>query len=303
MNTAPETIGQEHLKALRLNRPLLPIEQFAAREGTTVEEIEKCSNIGIVQLRRHHGKTYVVDIPICSYDVTAETDAEVASLIGKTQDIIVEPAKPETVEHKSQPKPVTHTKPASPGLFNNLCSSAKNIKTKLFKTEPKQPATQIKNDNKTVEPEQTTKKQTVEPGSISTLISKMVERSERIKQHLRQNQQQIVQTKTEPKDIPQITEQLIQQMNSQLDQMENAVEKSGILLKRNDTPRRDTTAQPVRNTLDKPRENQIEHLKVQLRQIEQELDQARKQHSETTKRLHSQIEELTELLTVMGRSD
>ncbi len=306
MKTAPDTIGQEHLKVLRLNRPLLPIEQFAAREGTTIEEIEKCSNIGIVQLRKHNGKTYVVDIPVCSYDATAEADAEVASLIGKTPNATAEPAKPKAVEHKSEPKPVIHTKPAAAGLFKNLRDSAKNIKTKLFKTEPKQPAAQIKNDSCPSESEQAAKKQTVKPGSISALVSKMVEKSRMIKQHLKQSSpqqtgQQTTEAEAEP-DIPQMTEQLIQSMNSQLDQMENAVKKSGILLERNDKPACDTTAQPIRNNLDKPRENQIDFLKVQLRQIEQELDQARKQHCETTKRLHSQIEELSELLTVIGRS-
>lgn len=302
MNTAPDTIGREHLKALRLNRPLLPIEHFAAREGTTVEEIEKCSNIGIVQLRKHKGRTYVVDIPVYSYDATAETDAEVAGLISSAADAAAEPAEPKAAEHttereaehKSRPEPAAHKEPCSPytgtALFKNLRNSARNIKTKLFKAGSKQNA--AAKNRRPVE--------TVEPGSISTLVEKMVEKSNRIKQHLEQDTQQTTEAEKEP-EIPQITEQLIQHMNSQLDRMENAVEKSGILLKRIDKPSRDTAPQPVRNNTGKPRENDVDLLKAQLRQIEHQLNDAHKQHSETTKRLHSQIEELSQLLSVMGR--
>lgn len=117
MNTAPETIGQEHFKALRLHRPLLPIEQFAAREGTTVEEIKKCGKIGIVQLRKHNGKTYVVDIPYCCYEANAAADAEVAELIGNSKQPPVKQTAPQKQPHSPEKN---HTQAVKPGSISEL---------------------------------------------------------------------------------------------------------------------------------------------------------------------------------------
>ncbi len=62
-----ETVPQEIGPILQLNRPLLPIGEYADREGITKGLIEECGRLGIVPIRRYKGKTFVVDVPIHSY--------------------------------------------------------------------------------------------------------------------------------------------------------------------------------------------------------------------------------------------
>jgi len=62
-----ETVPEEAQPILQLERPLLPIDKYAAREGLTRGTVEECGRLGIVQLRKYKGKTYVVDVPLSPY--------------------------------------------------------------------------------------------------------------------------------------------------------------------------------------------------------------------------------------------
>jgi isopenicillin N synthase-like dioxygenase len=53
---------------------LISIDEYAAREGVSAELIKACGEAGIVQIRRHKGKTYVVDRPLTPYFQTAACD-------------------------------------------------------------------------------------------------------------------------------------------------------------------------------------------------------------------------------------
>ena len=59
-----EMTSRETGPILQLKRPLLPIGQYAAREGVSPGILEQCGKLGIVQIRKHKGQTYVVDVPI-----------------------------------------------------------------------------------------------------------------------------------------------------------------------------------------------------------------------------------------------
>ena len=111
------------------NRPLLPIEQYANREGISVEEAEQCAKIGIIQLRKHRGQTYVIDLPVCSYEATAEIDAEVAELINKTNENhtekITERKAPNTTINKPR-------RSAYVQLSRNIYSSTGSFVHKFF---------------------------------------------------------------------------------------------------------------------------------------------------------------------------
>ena len=54
---------------------LISIDEYAAREGVSAELIKACGQAGIVQIRRHKGKTYVVDHPLTPYFQTAACDS------------------------------------------------------------------------------------------------------------------------------------------------------------------------------------------------------------------------------------
>jgi len=67
-----ETVPEEGTPILQMERPLLPIDKYAAREGLTRAVVEECGRLGIVQLRRYKGKTYVVDVPMSPYHPACE---------------------------------------------------------------------------------------------------------------------------------------------------------------------------------------------------------------------------------------
>ncbi len=71
---ANETFGEEAASILQLERPLLPIDKYAAREGLTRAIVEECGRLGILQLRKYKGKTYVVDVPLSPYHPACEGD-------------------------------------------------------------------------------------------------------------------------------------------------------------------------------------------------------------------------------------
>ncbi len=62
-----QATSQETAATLQLNRPLLPIDEYATREGVSRGIVEECGRLGIVQVRKYKGKRYVVDVPLSPY--------------------------------------------------------------------------------------------------------------------------------------------------------------------------------------------------------------------------------------------
>jgi methyl-accepting chemotaxis protein len=65
---AMQGIFEDTIPRLQLKRPLMPIDEFAAREGVSRSAIEDWAKLGLVQIRKHKGKTFVVDVPPAPYD-------------------------------------------------------------------------------------------------------------------------------------------------------------------------------------------------------------------------------------------
>ena len=62
-----ETVLEEAQPILQMKRPLLLIDKYAAREGVSRSIIEKYGQLGIIQIRKYKGQTYVVDVPLSPY--------------------------------------------------------------------------------------------------------------------------------------------------------------------------------------------------------------------------------------------
>lgn len=71
-----ETTPQEAESTLQLKRPLLPIDEYAAREGVSTRIVEECGKLGVLQIRRFRGKTFVVDVPLSPYTDLSEAANE-----------------------------------------------------------------------------------------------------------------------------------------------------------------------------------------------------------------------------------
>lgn len=61
--TVEQKTFEDTVPRLQLERALVPIDEFAAREGVSRSAVEDWANLGLVQIRRHKGETFVVDIP------------------------------------------------------------------------------------------------------------------------------------------------------------------------------------------------------------------------------------------------
>ena len=56
METANQTISEETVPALQLERKLLPIEEYAAREGVPIGIVEEFRKIGIANRQNRPGQ-------------------------------------------------------------------------------------------------------------------------------------------------------------------------------------------------------------------------------------------------------
>jgi methyl-accepting chemotaxis protein len=69
MKTIPvQKTLEDAVPRLQLERPLVPIDEFAASEGVSRSAIEDWAKLGLVQIRKHKGKTFIVDVPPGPYD-------------------------------------------------------------------------------------------------------------------------------------------------------------------------------------------------------------------------------------------
>lgn len=56
---------------LQTDRPLVPIDEYAAQQGVSRGVIEQCGKLGIIQIRRCKGQEFVVDVPVNPHRVSA----------------------------------------------------------------------------------------------------------------------------------------------------------------------------------------------------------------------------------------
>ncbi|UCF42529.1 MAG: hypothetical protein JSV99_07990 [Planctomycetota bacterium] len=70
--------SRQTARSLQLNKSLVPIDEYAAREGLSRDLVEECGKLGIVQLRTYKGETFVVNVPISPYLCLSEPAKEPA---------------------------------------------------------------------------------------------------------------------------------------------------------------------------------------------------------------------------------
>lgn len=231
MNTRSTTTLKHSTGSSRLARRLIELGEYAKREGITPQDVKKCSEIGVVQLRRHKGKTYVVDMPVCSYDNTDEVDTEVAELLGLIQ--------PRTQASSRQQTPPASTRPSTTERISKVLSPARNLAQRLFRNV--QQALNKTSNHKESDHEHThitddKRQQSVvrppssgvrfEPGAISQLVQEMLRRAEEIKAQdekaARTQTAQLITDASQPskEKTCEMTEELLATMHRQLDQIE-----------------------------------------------------------------------------------
>ncbi len=216
--------------ASRLSRRLTELGQFAKREGITPQDVRKCAEIGILQLRSHKGKTFVVDMPVCSYDNNDQIDAEVEELLGLIRPLNHISQQQQTGSASTKPNTEKQTSKAFSLVKNSLTKSFQSIFHLLSKTRKK---SSLHKQSTKAGPQSASRPcPSIQPGSISQLVQEMLRRAEKIKE---QDRKAIARTQTTPpitevqqpsqKQTCQMTEELLTTINRQLDQLERACPK------------------------------------------------------------------------------
>jgi hypothetical protein len=75
----------------KLNEPifsrkksLLTVSQYAARQGVSTGVVQECAKLGVVQVRKHKDKTFIVDLPLDTYKIIKQQDSLSSETIDST---------------------------------------------------------------------------------------------------------------------------------------------------------------------------------------------------------------------------
>jgi len=134
--TINETISEESGPILQLKRVLLPIDEYAPREGLSRGIVEECGRLGIVRIRKYKGKTFVVDAPLGPYGYTSEVVKEPTQPISKVEQAkrmseLVRKALPDAPE-ATEETPKSTNAAVEPGAISKL---VKRMFSRTFKTK------------------------------------------------------------------------------------------------------------------------------------------------------------------------
>ncbi len=163
--TTNDIVSQENESILRLKRPLLPIGEYAAREGVSMSIVRECGKLGIVPIRKFKGKTFVVDVPLGPYHCTTETTTQPTQPADKA-------AHAKTISELAQ-KAIPGDPKSNPALPVPVVTQAQARKPDK---RPLETTDAHKNSDKTPE----SGNQTLKEPTISALVKKMLHKSAQI---------------------------------------------------------------------------------------------------------------------------
>jgi uncharacterized FlaG/YvyC family protein len=122
--------------ASKLNEPifsrkksLLTVGQYAARQGVSAGIVQECARLGVVQVRKHKDKTFIVDLPLDIYKIIKQQDSQsseevdVSSCANKITDLVTRIFQPDN-ESQLLPAEIERTQ------------DKKNSRPNLFETKP-----------------------------------------------------------------------------------------------------------------------------------------------------------------------
>jgi hypothetical protein len=75
-------------------KSLLTVGQYAVRQGVSAGIVQECARLGVVQVRKHRDKTFIVDLPLDIYKIIKQQDSQspedvdVSSCTDKITDLV-----------------------------------------------------------------------------------------------------------------------------------------------------------------------------------------------------------------------
>jgi predicted nucleic acid-binding Zn-ribbon protein len=158
--------------SLQLNKSLVPIDQYAAREGLSTSIVEECGKLGIVQLRTYKGKTFVVNAPISPCLCPSEADKEPTRPIDKnTRAQKISELMQRVVSEKSisqnDPKIASPEEPAESKDETVTVGAISQLVKKMFNNAPKITAKSVQTVDDKTSRGQDTKKPVAAPNKTT----------------------------------------------------------------------------------------------------------------------------------------
>jgi len=107
-------------------KSLLTVGQYAVRQGVSAGIVQECARLGVVQVRKHRDKTFIVDLPLDIYKIIKQQDSQspedvdVSSCTDKITDLvnrIFQPAA--TVRQHGEPDDITQLSPAESSFIQS----------------------------------------------------------------------------------------------------------------------------------------------------------------------------------------
>jgi outer membrane murein-binding lipoprotein Lpp len=135
---ANETTTLQAEQTLQLKRTLVPIDEYAEREGVSIGIVEQCARLGIIQIRKFKGETFVVDLPLnlSVYPLDANADltqpADKSAHAQKLSELVKRITPEEFEDFPKTTKPKLNSVSKKAAEITNL---AKNIFRKSPQTE------------------------------------------------------------------------------------------------------------------------------------------------------------------------
>ena len=135
---ANETTTLQAEQTLQLKRTLVPIDEYAEQEGVSIGIVEQCARLGIIQIRKFKGETFVVDLPLnlSVYPFDADADptqpADKSAHAQKLSELVKRITPEEFEDFPKTTKPKLNSVSKKAAEITNL---AKNIFRKSPQTE------------------------------------------------------------------------------------------------------------------------------------------------------------------------
>jgi hypothetical protein len=176
----------------------------------SVDDVKHCARIGILQLRQNKGKTFVVDVPLATYEDTSQIDNEVAELLGHSAKV------QKQIPKKIFPKPkakASSVKTVSGKVKNNIQNAVGGLKKNTESVQKTtSPAAAVESDDESDLPRVPERKSNIASGDIKQLVEQMLKKAQQAKNNagkinpelsVKENKQDALKVSA----LPQITKQ------------------------------------------------------------------------------------------------
>jgi peptidoglycan hydrolase CwlO-like protein len=306
--TTRESVSQETSSVLQLKKALLPIEEYAARQGLSRCAVEQRVQSGIIQVRKCKGKTYVVDVPLSLHPHTPEGLSLMEGNPEMNTCVIEQPTQsadtthadrisdgPPPIESVSQGIPIPRADPFQSGILSMVAWSRRARRVVAVAATACLLAVIIAGFYLYIN--QTTYSDRLDRAYAT--IQAVHNNSVQTNQQLAALQTNLVDSTVEFQSV----KNELNKTTARVTNLQNELKRVGQSLETTENMSPGSTAQitELRNLLNNTRA-ELQTLRSQIAQTDQSLETIKQQNATALERLRGQIQQLTTLLSELAKN-